>query len=166
MPEVKYAEPNYAIHLCAARRPNSATIRNSPGTVTLQTKSNISSSHGFDEQAIPHLEIDNFLLNIEYFNDLSAGFGPNDPLLNYQWYLNNTGQIYKTSAGTFTNGTSGVDIGWLASYEAGELPTNEIIIAVIDTGTDYTHVDITNRMWRNTDEIINGIDDDFSGEKY
>ena len=88
---------------------------------------------------------------------------PNDPLLNSQWYLNNTGQTYKTSAGTFVSGTIGADIGWLDSYEAGELPENEIIIAVIDTGTDYTHVDITNRMWRNVDEIINGIDDDFNG---
>jgi len=88
---------------------------------------------------------------------------PDDPLLDSQWYLNNTGQTYQTSAGTFTNGTSGADIGWLDSYDAAELPTNEIIIAVIDTGTDYTHQDITNKMWRNVDEIINGIDDDFNG---
>jgi len=88
---------------------------------------------------------------------------PNDTHLNYEWFLNNTGQTYQTDFGTFTNGTTGADVGWLAAYESGALPSNQIIIAVTDTGTDYTHEDITNRMWRIPDEIINGIDDDFNG---
>jgi hypothetical protein len=39
-----------------------------------------------------------------------------------------------------------------------------IIVAVVDTGIDYTHLDITNNTWINTGEIPgNGIDDDGNG---
>ena len=39
-----------------------------------------------------------------------------------------------------------------------------IIVAVVDTGIDYTHLDITNNVWINPGEITgNGIDDDGNG---
>jgi subtilisin family serine protease len=39
-----------------------------------------------------------------------------------------------------------------------------VIVAVIDTGVDYTHPDLANHIWANADEIPrNGIDDDFNG---
>ena len=87
---------------------------------------------------------------------------PNDPLYNLQWDLNNTGQTFPIMGGGTDSGTPGADIKWQTAYTAG-LPSNEIIVGVIDTGVDYNHGDISNRMWRNPDEIINGIDDDFNG---
>jgi len=41
---------------------------------------------------------------------------------------------------------------------------NDVVIAVIDTGVDYNHEDLRNRMWTNPGEIPNnGIDDDNNG---
>lgn len=41
---------------------------------------------------------------------------------------------------------------------------NSVIVAVIDTGIDYTHSDLAAHMWKNTNEIANnGIDDDANG---
>lgn len=42
--------------------------------------------------------------------------------------------------------------------------SSEIIVAVIDTGIDYTHEELTANIWRNEDEIEgNGLDDDGNG---
>ncbi len=44
------------------------------------------------------------------------------------------------------------------------LKSEEIVVAVIDTGVDYNHVDLKNNMWVNRGEIANnGIDDDRNG---
>ncbi len=39
-----------------------------------------------------------------------------------------------------------------------------IVVAVVDSGVDYRHADLSGNIWSNTDEIIgNGIDDDGNG---
>lgn len=49
----------------------------------------------------------------------------------------------------------------------GRLPNRnaeEIIVAVVDTGVDYNHEDLKNRMWINSGEVAgNGVDDDGNG---
>ncbi len=78
---------------------------------------------------------------------------PNDPLFGDLWGLHNTGQ---------SGGTPGVDID---APEAWDYSTGgDVIVAVIDTGVDYTHPDLVSNMWRNPGEIpANGIDDDGNG---
>ena len=84
---------------------------------------------------------------------------PNDPLFNEEWSLYNTGQ--KDSTGQ--EGIVDADIDALEAWEKTTGDKN-VIVAVIDTGIDYTHQDITQNMWMNPNEIAdNKLDDDGNG---
>ena len=79
---------------------------------------------------------------------------PNDPRFPDLWGLNNTGQ---------TGGTADADID---AAEAWDVFTgsSDVLVAVIDSGVDYTHPDLAANMWLNPGEIAgNGIDDDGNG---
>jgi len=81
-----------------------------------------------------------------------------DTYFGLQWGLHNTGQSILNIRGTFD-----ADIN---APEAWDITTGEpaFVVAVIDTGVEYTHEDLTNNSWRNTGEIQgNGIDDDGNG---
>lgn len=66
-----------------------------------------------------------------------------DPLFSKQWGMKNIG----------------VENAWRINPG-----NNKIIVAVIDTGVDYTHEDLLPNLWRNPKEIPNnGIDDDNNG---
>ena len=81
---------------------------------------------------------------------------PNDHVLwHQQWGLHNTGQ---------TGGTADKDID---APEAWNITTgsSEIVVAVLDTGIDYTHPDLAANIWTNPGEIAgDGIDDDGNGK--
>ncbi|MEE2641165.1 MAG: S8 family serine peptidase, partial [Planctomycetota bacterium] len=79
---------------------------------------------------------------------------PDDPSFSQLWGLHNTGQ---------TGGSSDADIDALEAWDI-TVGSSSTIVAVIDTGVDYTHPDLIDNMWINTDEIAgNGIDDDGNG---
>ena len=58
---------------------------------------------------------------------------------------------------------SNIPYGWTQNGKAhGGSP--DVVIAVIDTGVDYNHIDLRNNIWINSAEIPdNGIDDDGNG---
>lgn len=65
------------------------------------------------------------------------------------------------------------DIGVKEAWTNASKDSTEIIVAVIDTGVDYTHEDLASNIWRNAgetgldangkDKSTNGIDDDGNG---
>ncbi len=84
---------------------------------------------------------------------------PNDPYYtNYLWGLHNTGQTIGGSTGT-------VDAD-IDAPEAWDISTGSstVVVAVIDTGVNYNHPDLSANIWTNPGEIAgNGIDDDLNG---
>lgn len=62
---------------------------------------------------------------------------PNDPMFDSQWALRNTGQ---------TGGTPGADISAEQAW-ATTTGSPNTLMAVIDSGIDYTHADLAGNMW-------------------
>ena len=40
---------------------------------------------------------------------------------------------------------------------------NDVVVAVLDSGIRYNHEDLKNMVWKNPNEVFNGIDDDGNG---
>ncbi len=76
-------------------------------------------------------------------NNKDSRFTPNDPLYNQQSAISQiqVDQVWDTVTGDSTQ-----------------------IIAILDTGVDWTHPDLTDNIWTNWDEVPgNGMDDDNNG---
>ncbi|CAA6809945.1 MAG: Serine protease, subtilase family [uncultured Sulfurovum sp.] len=79
---------------------------------------------------------------------------PYDPSLDKLWGLNNIGQ---------EGGTYDADIDAPEAWNKS-IGNNSVVIAVIDTGVDYEHEDLSRNIWVNIAEIPNnGLDDDNNG---
>jgi len=95
--------------------------------------------------------------NIAYFEPdvtFTLETVPDDSKFEELWGLNNTGQ---------TGGTVDADID---APEAWETITggSDVVVAVLDTGVDYTHPDLAANMWVNPGEIADdGLDNDENG---
>lgn len=93
-------------------------------------------------------------------------------------YLDEDAVLYATPQRSFQKITTPNDIGFSAQWNmlqtgwgchaegAWDQRTNaaSVLVAIIDSGMDYTHGDLSPNLWTNTDEIAgNGIDDDHNG---
>lgn len=83
---------------------------------------------------------------------------PNDPRFNEQWALSNTGQ---------NDGKLKADINALDAW-AKTKGSEKVVIAVLDSGVDYTHPDLVHNMWVRpasmaayADEQLGTIDDEY-----
>jgi subtilisin family serine protease len=79
---------------------------------------------------------------------------PNDPSFTDQWGLRNTGQ---------SGGSRGGDIAAVAAWDV-TTGSRSVVVAVIDSGFDYTHPDLAANAWRNPGEVPgDGLDNDGNG---
>jgi len=78
---------------------------------------------------------------------------PNDPSLINLWGLQNIGQA---------GGTIDADIDAPGAWDI-TTGSASVVVAVIDTGVDYNHADLSANIWSNADCNNNGIDDDGNG---
>jgi subtilisin family serine protease len=115
-----------------------------------------------DDQLIELLESDPRVIYAEpnYLLQISETV-PSDPLWEKLWALHNTGQ---------TGGVADADTDGLEAWEINK-GAKEIIVAIIDTGIDYTHEDLAANLWVNPKECpqgagkceADGVDDDNNG---
>jgi|LakMenEpi03Aug12_release.lakeMendotaPanAssembly.Ray.scaffolds.fasta_scaffold56685_4 subtilisin family serine protease len=79
---------------------------------------------------------------------------PNDPSFTDQWGLRNTGQ---------SGGSRGGDIAAVSAWDV-TTGSRSVVVAVIDSGFDYTHPDLAANAWRNPGEVPgDGLDNDGNG---
>jgi subtilisin family serine protease len=75
---------------------------------------------------------------------------PNDPQFADQWSLVNTGQ---------DGGTAEADISALKAWTVTH-GDNDVVIAVLDSGVDYNHVDLRSNMWTRPDTVDEYYDEE------
>jgi subtilisin family serine protease len=79
---------------------------------------------------------------------------PDDPSFTDQWGLRNTGQ---------SGGSRGGDIAAVSAWDV-TTGSRSVVVAVIDSGFDYTHPDLAANAWRNPGEVPgDGLDNDGNG---
>jgi subtilisin family serine protease len=79
--------------------------------------------------------------------DLSV---PNDPMFSEQWALNNPAS---------ENGGMRADLDALAAWKR-TTGSEEIVVAVLDSGVDYNHKDLVNNMWQRPASVKAYSDDE------
>jgi len=77
------------------------------------------------------------------FTSPAAANGPNDPRFAEQWGLVNTGQ---------REGRAGADVSALAAWGKTQ-GSKKVVVAVLDSGVDYTHPDLAGNMWHRPADV-------------
>lgn len=124
-----------------------------------------------------------------YIYTIKAVVDPTDKNFKDQWALKNTGQRFGFGKEDLP-GLKGFDIKAQEAWEAagGADKAANVVVAVIDTGVDFTHSDLNGNIWKNAaengawtpanaeearsatipgcrDKSCNGVDDDSNGFK-
>ncbi|MFN2533002.1 MAG: S8 family serine peptidase [Pyrinomonadaceae bacterium] len=163
--------------VAAARRDGELLVQFRPGISELQ-KNIAASSHGLQrkkvlrggagieklqlasgqniETAALQLMLDpsvefaepNFLINKD-----QLATTPDDPRFREQWALRNVGQ---------ESGQYGSDINAVGAWQT-TTGMSSVVVAVIDSGIDFTHPDLLNTEWRNQADTVDGLDEEHDG---
>jgi thermitase len=84
---------------------------------------------------------------------------PNDEYFYRQWGLYNDGTVETTKG---REGKKGGDMKVLEGWDI-ETGSSDVIVAILDSGAKTDHPELEGRIWENTKETNNGIDDDDNG---
>jgi len=105
--------------------------------------------------ALPLFSQSSAFLYVEPNYKLELAATPDDSRFSELWGMHNTGQ---------TGGTDDADIDAPEAWDTA-VGSSDVIVAVTDTGVDYTHPDLAANMWVNTAELNGspGVDDDGNG---
>ncbi len=129
--------------------------------------------HGISKGNVSYSEIENTVKSavdfvepnyiIETFASKDVFAWPKDRQFFKQWALNNIGQ----SPPHGIPGEPGADMDIMRAWEKTK-GSKDVVVAVIDTGCDYTHPELKNNMWVNEKEApknggVAGVDDDGNG---
>ncbi len=79
----------------------------------------------------------NYEINLDHAGGGFKHLHPNDPRFMEQWALANDGR---------NGGKEGADIGAMRAW-ATTTGSDEIVVAVLDSGVDYTHSDLASNIW-------------------
>ncbi len=75
---------------------------------------------------------------------------PNDPMFGEQWALSNDGQ---------NGGKANADVAALKAWLKTQ-GSDKVVVAVLDTGVDYTHPDLVENMWFRPENVPQYNDDE------
>lgn len=92
-------------------------------------------------RALPEVEYAEEIFEIEIPDSLDNALlpvRPRDPQLDEQWALANSGQ---------RGGKEGADISAMLAW-ATTTGSDDVVVAVLDSGVDYTHADLAPNMWK------------------
>ena len=144
LPEVEYAEPNVEIELDPTDG-SPADAEEIAEEVAEEVEAELAGDDGDDDPPV-----------IKSACAGAKGERPNDPMFAEQWALDNTGQ---------SGGAAGADMCALGAWSK-TTGSRKVIVAVLDTGVDYTHRDLKGNMWTRpaslgpyTDEHLGTVDD-------
>ncbi len=105
----------------------------------------VSSDSQSTEELISELDNQAYVVSVEpdyYQKKMSVS---NDTFSDYQWYLGDSD--------TFSTSTSeGIRYSDFTQSSSSDSP----VVAVVDTGIDYTHPDLAEHMWKNTYSTLSG----------
>jgi subtilisin family serine protease len=82
-------------------------------------------------------------IHLEDATDTAKPVLPNDPRFSEQWALANEGQ---------DGGTAGADISATSAWYT-TTGSQKVVVAVLDSGVDYTHPDLVNNIWKRPENI-------------
>ena len=127
-----------------------------PGLTAINDPDNMEAGAGAAQyQALPEIEYaePNYEISLDQAGNDTNQVRVNDPRFEEQWALTNDGR---------NGGKKGADISALQAW-ATTKGSDEIVVAILDSGVEYTHADLINNIWTRPTSIKPYQDRDLDG---